>query len=508
MHSDAIRDVAIVGYGPVGATLANLLDRLGLSVTIVEREAGVYHLARAGHFDAEVMRVFQSVGLADAIEPDTGVSTGMRFVDACGATLMEWKRGGAPGPQGWVSDYMFHQPTLERRLRAGLEGSPRVEARLQCDVWAVEDRGDHVLLKAEDTVRSAPVEIRARWVVGCDGARSLVRRTIGSSHVDLGFRQRWLVVDVQERRELGIPLVSIQQCDPERPMYAGSTAHGMHRWEVMVKDDDDATTITRHDRVWDFIERSVRPIRREDGEITRAVTYTFESLIAEGWRRGRLLIAGDAAHRTPPFLGQGMCAGIRDAANLAWKLAAVCRGRADPALLDTYESERRPHVEAFIRGAIGAGEFIQMSDPVKVAERDRMLRDSPRPFAPPDPALGPGLGDAYGTDGTGRLLAQPWLDGRRMDDVIGLRFAVVAPASALHGPLAAEALARRWPGLAVVALPPGHEGVLAPHGGRAVLMRPDRYVHGAFDDLAGLEALVRPVEGLLAVRPDAATHAA
>lgn len=483
-------DVVIVGYGPVGATLANLLVQHGLSVAILEREAGVYHLARAGHFDAEIMRVFQSIGVAEEVEADSGITTGMRWLDADGAPLMEWRRGGDKGPYGWVSDYMFHQPDLERTLRARLADSPLAQAFLQHDVYAINDHDGHVTVRAEDTAHARLVEIRGRYVVGCDGARSLVRRLIGSEHEDLGFKQRWLVVDVLESRDLGLERVSIQHCNPERPMYASSMAKGRLRWEIMLKPDDDVARIVREKAVWDFIEHSVRPIRREDGEITRAAIYTFESLIARQWRQGRLLIAGDAAHRTPPFLGQGMCAGIRDAANLAWKLAAVCQGRAVETLLDTYATERLPHVRAFIAGAIESGKIIQMSDPAALLARTQDMRANPKDYAPPNPALGPGMGQDYGTGGLGRQIVQPRIDGQLLDEHIGHAFAVVTTASFLERHAAACAPLQALPHLRWVVLPDAQQSVVDHYGAPAILVRPDRYVHATLADAAALRAVL------------------
>lgn len=491
-------DVVILGYGPVGATLANLLVQQGLSVAILEREAGVYHLARAGHFDAEIMRVLQSIGVADEVEPQTGITRGMRFVDRDGALLMEWKRGGDKGPFGWVSDYMFHQPSLERTLRARLGQSSLAQSFLLHDVYAIEQHDDHVRVKAEDTAHARLVEVRGRYVVGCDGARSLARRTIGSGHEDLGFKQRWLVVDVEATRELDIEPISIQHCNPERPMYTSSLSKGRLRWEIMLKDGDDLAKVTREETVWQFIENSVRPIRRQDGEITRAAVYTFESLIAQRWRQGRLLIAGDSAHRTPPFLGQGMCAGIRDASNLAWKLAAVCQGRAQDSLLDTYATERIPHVRAFILGAVEAGKTIQMSDPEELAARTRDMRANPKAYAPPNPALGTGLSEAYGQGGLGRQFAQPSIDGRLLDDHIGHSFAVVGRQAFIDELADLQRSHGETQRLKLVGLPADCETALDAYGAQAVLLRPDRYVHALLNDAADLDACLQALPVRLA----------
>jgi 3-(3-hydroxy-phenyl)propionate hydroxylase len=484
-------DVVIVGFGPVGATLANLLVQQGLTVAILEREAGVYHLARAGHFDAEVMRIFQSIGVADEVEAQSGITLGMRFLDADGAVLMEWKRGGEKGPMGWVSDYMFHQPNLERTLRNQLARSPQAASFLMHEVYAIEEAADHVVVKAEDTANARLVQFRGRYVVGCDGARSLVRRTIGSEHEDLGFKQRWLVVDVKQKRDLDIERVSMQHCNPERPMYTSATVSGMLRWEIMLKPEDDLATVTRDNAVWDFIENSVRPIRREDGEITRAAVYMFESLIAKQWHRGRLFLAGDCAHRTPPFLGQGMCAGIRDAANLAWKLAAVCQGRANDDLLSIYETERIPHVRAFIQGAIEAGTIIQMADPAALAARTRDMRANPKAYAPPNPALGPGLVVNNGENGVGRQYVQPRLDGKLMDDLVGHAFALVATEEfkSTEAGLLAD-LQQRFSQLRVIILPEAFAETLQPYGAPAILLRPDRYVLATIQNGAQLSDIL------------------
>jgi 3-(3-hydroxy-phenyl)propionate hydroxylase len=489
MNTSRIYDVIISGYGPVGATLANLLAQQGLSVAILEREAGVYHLARAGHFDAEVMRVFQSIGIAQQLEPKCAITLGMRFLDADGALLMDWKRGGEKGPSGWVSDYMFHQPTLERILRARVAEMPGIDTYLQHDVYAIDDSGECVVVKAEDVTAGRLVALRGRYLVGCDGARSLVRRTIGTEQEDLGFKQRWLVIDVEENRDLGLERISIQHCNPERPMYASCTSDRMLRWEIMLKPGDDPQHVTKHDVIWDFIENSVRPISRNDGQITRSAVYTFESLIAYSWRKGRIIVAGDAAHRMPPFLGQGMCAGIRDAANLAWKLAAVCQGRAGDALLGTYETERRPHLKAFTEGAIEAGKFVQMSDPVALAQRVASMRANPKAYAPPNPALGPGLSSLYGEHGLGRQFVQPAVHGVPLDDVAGHAFALVGGA-ALVAQLDRAVLQRDYPQLKVIALADDQLDLLAPWEAPALLLRPDRYVHGAAQTAAEVMALL------------------
>jgi 3-(3-hydroxy-phenyl)propionate hydroxylase len=350
-------DVAIVGYGPAGALLARLLGQRGLHVGVFERELAAYPLPRAVHFDGEVMRIFQTAGVDDAVAAVTRASNkGMHFVNAEGRTLMIRKGMEGPGPQGWHHNNYFHQPDLERVLRGAAESCASVEVRQHAEVIALEDRGDHVWFRLANARPGEPDEFTARYLVGCDGARSFVRGVIGSSYDDLGLRQPWLVTDVIMRRDTGLPDYTIQHCDPARPTTACCVTGMRRRWEMMLKQGDDPAEVVKPENAWKFLSRWVSP---EDAEIERTAVYTFQSVVAKGWRKGRLLIAGDAAHQTPPFIGQGMCAGMRDCANLAWKLERVLRGTSNDSLLDTYETERWPNVHAFIELAVRVGAVIQ-----------------------------------------------------------------------------------------------------------------------------------------------------
>jgi 3-(3-hydroxy-phenyl)propionate hydroxylase len=441
-------DVAIVGYGPVGALLANLLGQAGLRVEVFERDPEIYDLPRAVHFDGEVMRIFQSVGLADRIAATTRTSSkGMHFINTAGQTLMIRRGIEGPGPHGWAGNWYFHQPELETILREGVRRFANVEVHLGHEVRSVE-------------------ELEARFVVGCDGARSLVRQAIGSRQHDLGLHQPWLVVDLlcdgDSPRVKALANHTIQLCDPARPMTIVNVGGRRRRWEIMLMPGDDPARLTEPAIFWPMMQRW---LGTEDARLERAAVYTFHSLVQEGWRKGRLLLAGDACHQTPPFLGQGMCAGMRDGSNLAWKLAAVIKNGADESLLDTYESERLPHVQAFIELAVKLGAVLQETDPVAAAERDRRFASGAEKFDFPQPQLGPG-DRREGPPPLGMIFPQPRLaDGRLMDDAIGQRFAVVGETSLL---------AARRPD----AVPLEGVGVdwLGERGLRAALLRPDRYI--------------------------------
>ncbi|WP_029005265.1 bifunctional 3-(3-hydroxy-phenyl)propionate/3-hydroxycinnamic acid hydroxylase [Azorhizobium doebereinerae] len=482
-------DIVIVGLGPVGATLANLLGMQGLSTLVLERETEAYHLPRAVHFDDEVMRVFQTIGLAEAIAPSTRLNPGMRFVDADGALLMDWPRPQEIGAQGWHASYRFHQPDLERTLRDGLKRFACVTVQARCDAFAFEQDRDGVTVRYEDLGTGRLCRARARYVVGCDGARSLVRRFIGASMDDLGFHERWLVVDVVLRRPkptLGDH--TIQYCTPARPATYVRGPGDRRRWEITVLPEEDSRAVVHPQKVWSLLAPWLSP---DEAELERAAVYTFHSAVARQWRSGRLLLAGDAAHQTPPFMGQGMCSGIRDVANLAWKLKAVVDGRAGDTLLDTYQSERGPDARAYIETAVRLGGLINTCGTeaalnAAFRDADGVVRIRSRV-----PRLGPGLATGH-VDLAGTRIAQPRLgDGRRLDDAVGYGFALLAADRLWAG--ASEHARQRFEeaGIAVVteADCPDLTALLGAAGAAALLMRPDRYVAGAARDEGDLAAL-------------------
>jgi 3-(3-hydroxy-phenyl)propionate hydroxylase len=479
-------DVAIVGYGPTGATLANLLALRGMKVVVFERDKDMFALPRAVHFDGECMRVFQTIGIAQALLPNLYVAPGMRFVNGRDELLMDWSRPQGIGPQGWCASYKFHQPDLERALRAQLATTGRAEVRLRHEVFALDEREDHVRIRFEDTARGRLSQTTARYVVGCDGARSTVRRFIGTELADLKSHERWVVVDVlleRERPDLGD--YSIQYCDPARPITYTRGPHNRRRWEIMVMPGDDERNVGTAAWIWERLARWVTPA---DAQLERSAIYTFHSVIAQGWRRGRLLIAGDAAHQTPPFMGQGMAAGIRDASNLAWKLADVIRGELPETLLDSYESEREPHVREFIETAVQLGRVIQATDQHAVAARDREMTTAIREFRTPQPRLGAGwhVGEPGGHVGPQPVFG----NGVRFDDEVGYRFALVVDASLADEVRAALSADQRERIAVVAASGEALQAWLDAQAARAVMLRPDRYVGGVAHDFSGVVRLL------------------
>ncbi len=443
-------DVAIIGAGPAGALLGNLLGKRGISNIIIEKQPDPYPLPRAVHFDAETMRILQSVGLADTVLPETLVGKGMLFQDGDGKVLVDWSRAQDIGPFGWHESYRFHQPALEETLRGGLKRFEECSLVSGHAVTDVRQDANGVDLTLDDGSM-----VRATYVVGCDGAQSFLRQTLGIGFEDLGFREKWLVVDLiikNERADRGD--YTIQFCDPEFPATYLRGVGERRRWEIRLEDGEGEPQTEAE--TWDRLARWVGP---EDAELERSAIYTFRSCIAHDWRVGRCLLAGDAAHLTPPFMGQGLCAGARDVANLAWKLAAVLKGAGED-LLDTYQSERRPNVHAFIAMAVRLGRLINQT---AAGEAPKGV------FKSLWPPLGPGLGARDGLGGT--HAPQGFLaDGSRSDDVSGGGFFALA----------------RAPFNCEIPVVVAAEGWLREKGMFGVIVRPDGYVLAAAGDAEGL----------------------
>ena len=487
LSAKADHDVVIVGLGPTGATLANILAEYGLDVLVLEREEAVYPLPRAVHFDDEAMRVFQSIGLAEGIGRDARVNVGTKFVDANMELMLDWSRPQEVGPLGWHPSYRFHQPDLEAELNRGLADRSTVVVLRSANVTGVTDHSDHVTVSYdhEGTAKSAS----ARYVVGTDGARSVVRASMDSGWEDLGFKERWLVIDVQllkPRPDLGD--FTIQTCDRARPTTYVRCPRDWRRWEISLKPDETAEMVTEDSFIWPKMRPAITP---EEGAIRRKAVYSFESKLATRWREGRRLIAGDAAHLMPPFLGQGMCTGIRDAANLAWKLVAILKWGAAENILDSYEMERRDHARIYIETAVSVGEMMNS------AETADALTHAVRPDGSAQmQSINRGLERAIGPEEdsfAGMRMPQPQLsDGQWLGDAMKGRFAIIGRGAARR----ATSLPSSQMALAVSA--DEHDevaGMLERLGVGSLIIRPDFYCFGAETD-AGDDALDRLVGAL------------
>ena len=435
-----IYDVAIVGYGPVGMAAAALLGRDGHRVVVLERYAGKYNLPRAAIFDDETMRTFAKLGIADELLPKVHVQRNYEWRNAAGELLIEHDFA-AVGRSGWAEWYMMYQPDLEDALDRVCQASPSVDVRFDSRVTAISQSQDIVQLVVEDS--EEPVE--ARYVIACDGGNSFVRRTLNVPMTDHGFSEPWMVCDFRLGAGTSLPMAR-QVCDPAQPISIISLGPDHHRFSFMLNSEDESERERVPDRVW---TRVANYLRRDQAELIRAATYTFRSLIADRWRFRRILLAGDAAHQMPPFLGQGMCSGIRDALNLALKFNLILIGRQSDDILDTYQSEREPHVRAVTFKGIELGRVQTIRDPVAAATRDQRFLDNRARNASREkivfPPLGPGLLDSSAA--AGELFVQGrWRDGgtvSRFDAVVGYGPIIMADKAlqSTLAPLSADATA-------------------------------------------------------------------
>jgi 3-(3-hydroxy-phenyl)propionate hydroxylase len=501
--------VAIVGAGPTGLTLANLLGAYGVSCLLIERNAETVHEPRAVSIDDESLRTMQAIGLADTVMRETVAGYGSHYFSARGRLFAKVQP--TAQPYGFPRRNAFRQPILERQLREALSRCPHVTVAFEHELaaFAQDDAGVRlrVLHAGEEAV------LACDYLVACDGASSTVRRTLGIAMSGSSFRERWLIVDL-DNSPASSPHTKVFS-NPKRPCIALPGPHLTRRYEFMLHE---------HEREEDMLapETVARLLREHeaapDSRIVRKVVYTFHARLAERWSAGRVFLAGDAAHLMPPFAGQGMNSGLRDAFNLAWKLAAVLQGQLGRRLLDSYEVERRDHANGMIRFALNMGRALAPPNALAafaLVNGFRMLSLFPRArdyiaqmkFKPP-PRFSKGfiVPDGVGARRTlvGRLYPQPRVrmeDGReaRLDDILGSGFAVLvrSPRAASVVPLLNE---KPWSDLApriVVIGERAPEGAasaretgtpdprLARYGDHAILLRPDRYVAACIpaDDL-------------------------
>lgn len=521
-------DFVIIGYGPVGATLANLLGCHGFSVAIVDRYAAVYDKPRAITVDHEAMRCFQAAGLADAIAPIIGIHRGTDYVGVDNQVIKIFNPAPSPFPLGWPPAITFVQPELERLLRDGLRRFEQVEEFLGYDAKIVEQQDGLITVSLspfEDQAQgSAPEQISGKYLLACDGANSPVRTQFGMGLEDLGFNEWWLVVDAHGRDMTKLPERAHQYCRPSRP---GTHIIGpgmLRRWEIKLLPGETPEDFRTEDAIRKALATFVDP---DAVEIWRSAVYQFHAVVADRWREGNIFLAGDAAHRTPPFLGQGLCAGLRDANNLFWKFVLVERRGASDSLLDTYRAERRPHVKTVVAHAKEFGLIIGELDEAKARQRDARLEaelkagtaETIRSRFIPD--LAGGLLARAGDNGNaplarlaGSLFVQPKvLDARGeekfLDDVTGNRFAIFAAENVVAAlPTSARTALQRLGGHTTV-VSSGVESArkdgdvlyvcetdglfanwCAQHGVWAALVRPDRYVYGVAANAQDLTALV------------------
>ena len=494
---DNAYDVAVIGYGPTGVTAANLLGAMGLRVVVLERDAEIFTRARAISTDEEVVRIWQRIGLAERLKRDMLTERPVDFVDANGRTFLS----AVPTPRGHghPPQMFIYQPALEQVLRDGVDRYPNVKILLRHECLRLRQDADGVELTVVGTADDSVHRLRASYVIAADGGSSLTRAQLNIGYEGKTYDDRWVVIDTKMLKPWPDHDKLRFHCDPARPAVDCPTPLGHHRWEFPILPGDDEEQLTTEEAVYRLVARY--GISRDSIDVLRATVYSHHVRFATRFRMGRVFLAGDAAHAMPPWIGQGMAAGVRDVANLCWKLDAVLRGELPETVLDSYEAERKPHVKEVTKRAVfvgriiterrlpvarvrngalraldripGFGDWMQDSNWIPVARYEAGLQARPR------------------TKATGHQIPQPWVtrpDGTRvrLDDALGGRWTLLQARTAIPQPV--------WdlPGVPSLTITPAgsgpaegtlvdSDGVLLPwmtkHRAATLALRPDGYVY-------------------------------
>jgi 3-(3-hydroxy-phenyl)propionate hydroxylase len=505
-------DVAVVGAGPAGAVLANLLGHAGVSVVVLEAAKAIIGHPRAVGIDDEAIRTLQSFGLAQVIMDNSLQNMPIRYHDSTGRVLAHV----APSarPYGWPRRNLFYQPFLEERLHEQLAQYPAVEFRTGHEVTGVvQDRsGVDLLVRSEH----GDAAVRARYAVGADGGRSVVRGAVGVALLGDTAPVSWLVVDV-EKDTWNAPYSAVYT-SPERPSMTIPLPFGYRRFEFQVREHEDPDAVTAPDNVNRLLQpfypgAAVPPVVRND-------VYRHHSRTAASFGVGRVFLVGDAAHLQPPFFGQGMNSGFRDVTNLAWKLAAVVGGTASPHILDTYDSERRDNAREMVKFATQMGRMYKPRSAATERVRNALFRGvqrvpgardyilqmkyKPTPRYTNGLVLGAARADRKSL--VGRAFPQPSVRNSagvpvRLDDLLGTRIGVVGLVPDIAGSISASTAARlELHGGVVIQVKPVrvYHREHPPMGDRAVPVVEAIDIDGALRDLL----LARPADEVYLVRPD------
>ncbi|NLS01275.1 bifunctional 3-(3-hydroxy-phenyl)propionate/3-hydroxycinnamic acid hydroxylase [Rhizobium sp. P38BS-XIX] len=498
-HTFEHYDVLIAGFGPAGAVAAGLLGQKGHRVLVVDRQTGIYEKPRAIAIDHEILRHFDNMGIAEGILPYTAPFTASQHFGARGQLIRRIDMVARPYPLGYTPSMVFTQPPVEAAIREHVTSLETVTVELGSELIGFRQNDTHV--EARIVTSEATRTVSANYLIGCDGAWSTVREQAGLKLEDLVFDEPWLVIDIKVNEDAldKLPETSAQFCNPARPTTFVMGPQNHRRWEIMLLPGEDPREMEKPENVWKLLGPWLSP---NDGQLWRAAAYRFHALVADNWRSGRVFIAGDAAHQQPPFIGQGMCQGLRDVSNLTWKLDRVLVGRSSDRLLDTYTEERKQHVVELTGKIKAIGQMICERDPVAASQRDEkalaegggQARTITRQEIVPPLRVG-FLSDCGAEEVKGTLFPQPlarredgsaqlldkmtgngwrlFLDGRRAVNGQGVPSELGLVVKTLVAPAVSGGLDTFEE----------MEGVLAAwfdrHGVEAVLVRPDHYVFGA-----------------------------
>ena len=474
--------VVVVGAGPVGVTAATLLGQYGVDCLVLDRWDGVYPQPRAVHLDDEIYRILVRLGVAEPFAAVTRPTRGLQLIDRNHRVFAVLDRAADHGRHGHPQANMFDQPELEHLLRTNLKDQSTVSVRGNVEVTDVAQDGQgRVRVDFTDRLTGEHESVLATYVLGCDGANSVVRTAIGSTMEDLKFEQRWLVIDVASMVELDQWEGVHQVCDPDRAATYMRIGDNRYRWEFRLLEGETAADFESIEALCPLIGPWVEGIPCDRLELVRVAEYTFRAQLADRWRDRNVFLLGDAAHLTPPFIGQGLCAGVRDSMNLSWKIAGVLSGDLPESALDTYEVERKPHARAMI----GLAKLIGVSM-TQGGRAGDLLR---RAIAPRLHWI-PGLRDRLLDGETPPLRRSALVEGRARSKSLNGR---LCPNALLTDDLRYDDATRGgFVFVTGVPLSPQQRAVLAARGAEVLAVEPGSPLHKWLADGKAAAALVRP----------------
>ena len=414
------------------------------------------------------MRVFETIGISNDFLKYTIINKGTKFVNSKGKVILDWPRPRKVTINGWYPSYRFNQPDLEKQLRKKLKKYKKVKIQQNSEVLKIKNCKDHIKVFFKNTKNKILYEIKSKYVVGCDGANSVIRKEIKTKMDNLGFTQKWAVVDlILKKNKKNLPDRTIQYSNPKQPATYCRNVGKRRRWEFAIKNNQNENKILSENYIWNFLKPW---LKKSEAYIERKAIYTFKSAISRKWRSGRIFIAGDAAHLMPPFMGQGMCAGIRDASNLAWKIVKCLKQKYDKKILDSYQSERFSNVKEYIETTMRMGEFVNAIESTQITDNISSNQDGTKSMQSIKPKLGPGLGK-INDNNRGIIFPQLKMkNGKSLDDKFSKNLLLI-----ITSKLKNKSKLSKFPKIIeneVVGL----SKLLKKYKSKAIIVRPDRFI--------------------------------
>ena len=487
-------DIAICGYGPVGSTFAGLMGKLGHKVLVIEKNIGPSPTARAINTDGEQLRTFDRLGIAEKVVENSHEVHCVHFGDANLNPIQTIEQPVGVSAMGWPNQVLFYQPELEGFIRASVESENNIVIKEGTELLSFDDTAEGVTLNCKNS--DGNLSFFSKYLVGCDGASSFVRRELDVDLEDFEYNQEWLVCDAHLTKKINIPeKEAMQVCDPKRPGTYVPGRRGHLRFEFKKMPGEDSKELEKEENVWKLLKPW---INENNAELERAQVYSFHACIAETWRKGNVLIAGDAAHQMPPFMGAGMGTGIRDITNISWKLDLLLKNKANEGILDTYQKERHSHAKWTIAQTVTIGQVIEGF--CAAAEGKEYEPKGPS-YDVNFPHIPAGIYSDPADMITGVPIPQPVLSKSNkkemLDRIINGNFAILTQESNLDLTDKAKSIIDLLD-IKLVTIEPDEDTeerlktVFEKY--KAVLVRPDKYTYGGVEDISSLSEMIESLE--------------